>query len=233
MPNRSHPQRPTPSPRACLLALATLLSGVVLAGCGASSPSSSAASVGGGSTAAASVGGASTAAASVGGASTTAARGASSGSTASGRDGSGPLAFADCMRANGVPNFPDPNPGGGFRLGSGVAPLSPAFRSAQSKCAKLIGGAVGGPFSPGATTHPSPATLAKLRRIAVCMRAHGISEFPDPRPSVPSNPADSGAGEITDFDGAILVFPSTMNLQAPAYKQALAACGAPPLGLPH
>ena len=26
--------------------------------------------------------------------------------------GSGPLAFAKCMRANGVPNFPDPNPGG-------------------------------------------------------------------------------------------------------------------------
>ncbi len=137
------------------------------------------------------------------------------------------------MRANGVPNFPDPKPGGGFQLGSGVAPLSPAFRSAQSRCAKLMAGGVGGPFSPGVTTHPSPATLAKLRRIAVCMRAHGISEFPDPRASVPSNPAGSGAGVITDFDGAILVFPSTMNLQAPAYKQALAACGAPPLGLPH
>ena len=39
--------------------------------------------------------------------------------------------------------------------------------------------------------------------------------------------------EITDFDGAILLFPSTINLYSPAYRQALAACGAPPLGLPH
>ncbi len=230
MPNRSYPQRPTRSPRACLLALATLLIVVALDGCGASSSTSSAASVGDVSTTAASASDASSTAASV---SATASRAASSGSTASRPDGSGPLAFANCMRANGVPNFPDPNPGGGFQLGSGVVPSSPAFRSAQSKCAKLIGGGVGGPFSPGATTHPSPATLAKLRTIAVCMRAHGISEFPDPRTSVPANPAASGAGVITDFDGAILVFPSTMNMQAPAYKHALAACGAPPLGLPH
>ena len=39
--------------------------------------------------------------------------------------------------------------------------------------------------------------------------------------------------EITDFDGATLLFPASMDLQAPAYRQALNACGAPPLGLPH
>jgi hypothetical protein len=65
------------------------------------------------------------------------------------------------------------------------------------------------------------------------MRRHGVSGFPDPRTSVPLNPFANGYGVITDFDGAILLFPSTMNLRAPAYKQALAACGAPPLGLPH
>jgi hypothetical protein len=63
------------------------------------------------------------------------------------------------------------------------------------------------------------------------MRQHGVRQFPDPRTSVPSNLA--GIDEITDFDGAILLFPATLNLQAPAYKQALAACGAPPLGLQH
>ena len=60
---------------------------------------------------------------------------------------------------------------------------------------------------------------------------HGTSQFPDPRTSVPYNVA--GIDEITDFDGVILLFPARLNLQAPAYKQALAACGAPPLGLPH
>jgi hypothetical protein len=75
--------------------------------------------------------------------------------------------------------------------------------------------------------------MAKLLRIAVCMRAHGITEFPDPKVTVPRNPMAAGIVEITDFDGAILLFPATMNLQAPAYRQALAACGAPPLGLRH
>jgi hypothetical protein len=63
------------------------------------------------------------------------------------------------------------------------------------------------------------------------MRQHGISQFPDPKTSVPANLG--GIDDVTDFDGAILLFPHTANLQAPAYKPALAACGAPPLGLPH
>jgi hypothetical protein len=112
---------------------------------------------------------------------------------------------------------------------SGINAAAPAVAAAQAKCRKLLPG--GGPPGPGSTTHPSAQTLARLFAIARCMRQHGISQFPDPRTSVPSNLA--GYDQITDFDGAILLFPSTMNLQAPAYRQALTACGAPPLGLPH
>jgi hypothetical protein len=65
------------------------------------------------------------------------------------------------------------------------------------------------------------------------MRQHGVSQFPDPQTDVPTNPAGIGISEITDFDGAILLFPATIDMQAPAYRQALTACGAPPLGLPH
>jgi hypothetical protein len=50
---------------------------------------------------------------------------------------------------------------------------------------------------------------------------------------MPSTPTPAGTGEISDFDGAILVFPRTIDMQAPAYRRALTACGAPPLGLPH
>jgi hypothetical protein len=41
------------------------------------------------------------------------------------------IAFAQCMRAHGVPNFPDPN-GHGGQLGpaSGIDPTAPAFQSA-------------------------------------------------------------------------------------------------------
>lgn len=146
--------------------------------------------------------------------------------------GSGPLAFANCMRANGLPNFPDPNPSGGFDISSaaGVNPSSQGFQAAQAKCQKYmrLPGGVGGPLPPA-----NPQSLTKLRKIAVCMRAHGISEFPDPSQTPPVNALSSGISVITDFDGAFLAFPRTLNLEAPAYRQALAACGAPPLGLPH
>jgi hypothetical protein len=142
------------------------------------------------------------------------------------------LRFSECMRANGVPDFPDPRPGGGFDIPTAANPGSPGFRSAQAKCQKILS-AGGGLPAPGGRTDPTSQTLTKLLRIAVCMRRHGISQFPDPRTSVPSDPLSLGVGEISDFDGAILLFPQSLNMQAPAYRQALTACGAPPLGLPH
>jgi hypothetical protein len=228
MQGRIHGERLTGPARSRLLVAAAVLSGLLLAGCGGSSHSPTAGGSGANTT------GPSTAVSlgttTTGASSSTASRGeaASAGSTGSGA-GDPALAFAECMRANGVPNFPDPQPGRGalFSL-SGINPAAPAFRAAQAKCRKFMGG---GPPVPGSTTHPSAQTMSKLRRIAVCMRQHGVPQFPDPRTTVPSNPA--GFLEITDFDGAILLFPSTINLQAPAYRQALTACGAPPLGLPH
>jgi hypothetical protein len=45
------------------------------------------------------------------------------------------LALADCMRANGVPDFPDPGPYGiQIPIGSGPNPQSPGFQTAQKVC---------------------------------------------------------------------------------------------------
>jgi hypothetical protein len=214
---------PKRSQRVRLLAVVTLASGALVAGCGGSSGSPTAATVAGPSTPVSST------------TSTKAATGTGAGThtgAAAAVAGSPGLAFADCMRSNGVSNFPDPSPGRGllFQLPAGVNPASPAVKAAQAKCRKLL---PGGPPGPGSTTHPSAQTLSKLLKIAVCMRQHGIRQFPDPRTSVPSNLNPAVYDDITDFDGAILLFPVTINLQSPAYKQALAACGAPPLGLPH
>jgi len=215
MPASINPNRPTRLSRALPLALATVASGILVTGYGGSAPSPTAATVSSASTSA----------------STATARGGAvgPGSIAPGAGGSA-LAFASCMRASGEPNFPDPQPGGGFRVPSGDNPAAPAFQTAQARCWKHLPG--GGPPGPGSTTHPSPQTLAKLLRISRCMRQHGVAEFPDPRTSVPSL-AGSGIGVVTDFDGAILLFPRTLDLEAPAYTRALVACGAPPLGLPH
>jgi hypothetical protein len=128
------------------------------------------------------------------------------------------------MRSSGVPNFPDPSPGGGFLFSvNGLDRSSPAFKAAQAKCSKLL--PAGGPPRPGTQTHPSAHTLAKLLTIAQCMRQNGVPDYPDPRTSVPANPFPSGDGVITDYDGAILLFPSTLDTHSPAFTQAAAACG--------
>jgi len=131
--------------------------------------------------------------------------------------------YSKCMRANGVPSFPDPTAGGGlFRLPAGSDPSSPAFRTARAKCQKLMpGGGIGsGP-------PPSAQTLARFLKVAQCMRERGIDQFPDPTTSVPSNPFHGGDGVISDIEGVILVFPSTIDEQSPEFEQAARACAFP------
>jgi hypothetical protein len=161
---------------------------------------------------------------------TTTSSGAASGVTAtSGPAGSGSvpsqaqsqqdlLKYAQCMRSNGMPNFPDPSPSGGFRL---RYPPSAAFKAAQPKCQKLL--PAGGMPAPGSTTHPSAQSLAQMLKVAQCMRGHGISGFPDPRSSIPSN-LPAGGGTVMDQDGVILVFPAALNTQSPLYLRTAAAC---------
>ncbi len=133
------------------------------------------------------------------------------------------LQYARCMRANGVPNFPDPNADGGFlfHTGNGVDPSSPAFKTAQAKCQKLL---PSGP-TPGSTTHPTAQWLAQMVQAAQCMRRHGVADFPDPATTVPS--LQGFVGVVSDIEGAIFVFPSTLDTQSPAFTRAAAACRFP------
>jgi hypothetical protein len=63
------------------------------------------------------------------------------------------LRFSECMRANGIPDFPDPSGGGlSLRLGGDLDPRNPAFKRAQKLCGKQAGvsGPIGGgPPQPG------------------------------------------------------------------------------------
>jgi hypothetical protein len=137
------------------------------------------------------------------------------------------------MRASGAPNFPDPAPGGGFAFhANATAVNAPAFKTAQAKCQRFMPG--GGPLSPGQP--PSAKTIAQLDRIATCMRGHGVPQFPDPlsKPPPQSSVSPGKYREITNYEGAILLFPASLDMQSPAYEQAAAACGAGFLGTgPH
>lgn len=127
------------------------------------------------------------------------------------------LAFSECMRSHGVPTFPDPSPGGGIHLSSGMNPFAPAFKAAQASCQKLLPG--GGPGA----AHPTAQAKAQTLKVSECMRQHGVSGFPDPTLSPPSSPA--GYSILEDRGGVILAVPSTINPASPTFKQAAAACG--------
>ena len=125
------------------------------------------------------------------------------------------LAFANCMRGHGVPSFPDPSGGGGGTNlgGTGINPLSPAFKSARQKCAKL---APGGPGGVQATERQFLAAL----RFAKCMREHGFAAFPDPTRS------DTPPGPILIIgQGLFFRVSPGFDPTTPIVKRAVAACG--------
>jgi hypothetical protein len=144
----------------------------------------------------------------------------SSSSSGSSRQASG-LKVSECMRAHGISNFPDPNSNGSIQLPNGINPRAPAFEAAQKACFKLFPGGGPGGGNP-------EARKEQLFKLAECMRAHGLSSFPDPTSGPPSG-APSGGGLAFGSPGAFLSVPGTM-LQSPAFKQAASKCGFPSFG---
>jgi hypothetical protein len=104
----------------------------------------------------------------------------STGSSSSGQSASSArqdqaLNYAQCMRANGVPSFPDPDANGRFGGIQRKLAGDPGFQAAQQACR---GVAPGGQHEFG-----SPAVVEQLRKFAQCMRNNGLTQFPDPDPS--------------------------------------------------
>jgi hypothetical protein len=90
--------------------------------------------------------------------------------------GAGLLAYSECMRAHGVPDFPDPV-GDSLQVkagpGSDLNPNSPQMQTAQKACQSLQpGGGKGGTIS--------PAQQAQALKYSACMRSNAVPNFPDP-----------------------------------------------------
>jgi hypothetical protein len=92
------------------------------------------------------------------------------------------VAYSQCMRTHGEPEFPEPTEG---HLAlhsedhnghvSGINPESSQFKTASKACEKL---------APNGGKAPSTAEQTKMQdqllKFSECMRSHGIPNFPDP-----------------------------------------------------
>lgn len=124
-----------------------------------------------------------------------------------------PLAFSQCMRSHGVPDFPDPNSSGQIQIrvtkgGGGLNPQSPAFQTASNDCKSL---------SPAGHVNPAQQkqTIAAALKFATCMRAHGVSNYPDPT---------TGSGGVIRIGGP------GVNPNSPVFQAAKKKCGSPLVG---
>jgi hypothetical protein len=91
--------------------------------------------------------------------------------------------FAECMRKNGVREFPDPDASGQLTIdaianGSSLDTNSAAFKQAISACKDLE--------PPGFTGGKrSPEQQKAALKFAQCIRDNGVKDFPDPAPDAP------------------------------------------------
>lgn len=111
------------------------------------------------------------------------------------------LVFAQCMRAHGVHNFPDPS--GGLINLSGINQNSAQFQHAAGIC--------GRPANAGPARQAQG--LAKGVAYSRCMRAHGVPGFPDPTES------NSGNGSTITMSSG-----SGVDPQSPVFEAAQRAC---------
>ena len=84
--------------------------------------------------------------------------------------------FAECMRENGVSDFPDPNAEGASEYGVSVTPA--VFTAAAHACKDLK--------PPGAlSSERTPDQQSAALEFAQCVRENGVPDFPDPVDGAP------------------------------------------------
>jgi hypothetical protein len=98
-----------------------------------------------------------------------------------GAKGSGLLAYSSCMRSHGVPDYPDPAATGGIPKAAAVSAIqavsSATSQAAQNACEHFAAGeSLSGQQIQTITTQQQQDYL----NAAACMRTHGLPAFPEP-----------------------------------------------------
>jgi hypothetical protein len=125
--------------------------------------------------------------------------------------------FAECMRDNGVSEFPDPDASGGLAIdgvvnGSSLDPSAPGWKEAIGACKDLQ--------PPGFTGHMrSAAEQAYALKFAQCMRDSGVKDFPDPAKGEPL--VDTTRIPSTERNGGMSILNAAMRTCGDAFADKL------------
>jgi hypothetical protein len=131
--------------------------------------------------------------------------GHASASTSAGTGAQGdPFKFAQCMRDNGIKNFPDPGAAGSVGgNGPPAGSTNEQVTAATAKCKQYLPNG-------GEMPKTNPQELERARKFAQCMRDNGVPDFPDPQGdggsrSIPLDKANSPAFKATEAKCETLV----------------------------
>ena len=115
------------------------------------------------------------------------------------------VAYSQCMRAHGVPGFPDPQSNGAILTGpqDHLAQGSPSFVAAILSIKQLP------PKSTPFTTPLHRPVTARSLKYSHCMRAHGLPDMADP---------------VVNASGIELAMPNGIKPNSPVFQAAQRAC---------
>jgi hypothetical protein len=118
--------------------------------------------------------------------------------------------FAECIRAHGVSDFPDPNARNQFEYGVSVTPA--VWTRATTACKDLQ--------PPGTlSAKRTPKQQAASLRFAQCVRDNGVKDFPDPVNGEPlvntyKIPSSNQPGGMTVLNAAMHTCRNVLGLAA-------------------
>jgi hypothetical protein len=118
--------------------------------------------------------------------------------------------LSECIRAHGVPHFPDPDPKGEYAFGIDVSPA--VWKKATDACKDLT--------PPGTFSGKRrPKEQSDAIKFAECVRENGVKDFPDPVNGDPlidttKIPSTDAPGGMTALNAATAKCKGILNLAA-------------------
>jgi hypothetical protein len=135
------------------------------------------------------------------------------------------LAFAKCMRSNGVPQFPAPDGQGNFN-NARIEALENNNSQADNAihlCRSVLPNAGTG-MTAEQIQQIQQTNLHNAVKAAHCMRAHGITNFPDP--------AGTTQASGVNWQPLMSAIQAGLSLNTPSYEAAFMACNGKLVGGP-